>query len=212
MSHLYQFVFHRKIRYKKFFIWWLPDHSLSGLEQKQEHCCFTYQGLCMEKGFEKYSMLGGRVRIVFSLKLVLLLFSLKVRDLRRDFLSTCRRWCQQCLYYLYLISLGGLAQVAGQSRGLISYSDLFLEPCSLLRAQLAFMGNKLKERKLVLLYFSGWLFSNGLVKLSMAGGSHLWRHQKTDNLWSSCPKHYTGFHFRAQISNFRKFSFNSQQR
>lgn len=145
------------------------------------------------------------------MKLTLLLFCLEVRDLTTDFLSTCRKWCQQCTYYLYFISGGASALVARQSRGLISYSDLFLEPSSLLKVQLAFMGNSLKERKFVLPYFSGWLFSNGLVKLSMAGGSHLWRHHKQ-----------TTFDHRAQSttldsilerkSNFRKSPFNSQQR
>lgn len=141
---------------------------------------------------------GGRMRITFSLKFMPLLFCLNFRDWRTDFLSTCRRWCQQCSQDLYLVSLGALALVTRQSRGLISYSDLFFEQHSLFRVQRSFMGNKLKERKLVLPYFSGWLFSNGLVKLFVAGGSHLWRHQKTDNLWSSCPKHNTGFYFRAQ--------------
>lgn len=163
----------------------------------------------MEKSFEKcyISSLWGRMRIIFSFKLMLFLFYLKVRDLRTDFLSTCRRWCQQCSYYLYLISLGALALVGRQSRGLISYS----EPHSLFRVQLDIMGNKLKKRKFVLPYFSGWLFS-------MDWGSCLW----LEGLICGGTRRQTTFDHLAQSStldsilehksNFRKFAFNSQQR
>lgn len=85
---------------------------------------------------------------------------------------------------------------------------MFHESCSLLRLQLAFIGNKLKERKLFLPYFSGWLFSNGLVKLSLAGGSHLWRQTTFDHHAQST----TLDSILEHKSNFRKFSFSSQQR
>lgn len=97
-------------------------------------------------------------------------------------------------------------------RSPVSYSgDLFPEPSSLLRVQLPFMGKKHKERKFVFPYFSGWLFSNVLVKLSMGEGFHLWRCGRqiiSDHHAQSTTLDFILDH----KSNFGKFAFNSWQR
>lgn len=117
-----------------------------------------------------------RITILFENSAARLLPNGQRFEDRFPFFFPCRNWCQQRSHYSFFISLGALTPVAGQSEAQISYSgELFPEPRSLPRLQLPFTGRKHKVRKFVLPYFSGRLFSKGLVKLSVAEGFDLWR-------------------------------------
>lgn len=141
------------------------------------------EGPCMVEGFE--NNYGSRAVLWRNMTRITILFENSAARLlpngqrfedRFPFFFPCRNWCQQRSHYSFFISLGALTPVAGQSEAQISYSgELFPEPRSLPRLQLPFTGRKHKVRKFVLPYFSGRLFSKGLVKLSVAEGFDLWR-------------------------------------
>lgn len=143
LSHLCWLILHKKFRYRRD----LSDHSLSyslkGLVQNQEHYWSVYKGsLHGRRPWGKLWVFFGGWRILgegslISLKIMLLIFCIMVRDLSTDFLSSLQEVVSVVLTILSF-NFTWCIDVRGWTvRGLTFYlSDLFPKPISLLRVQL----------------------------------------------------------------------------